>query len=111
LGHFVLLVTPIPRLRPQEIPLDYPAHLNNMFQLGSDKPFVATCAAIGLYSNVVIIRCWQVLLQKANEHNGLDYIQVFEDECRSEDLWFIEEGASGLCYPRITDGWVVAQSV
>ncbi len=62
-----------------------------MFQPEPDKPFVAPRAAIDLYSNVVILRCWQVLLRKANEHNGLDYVQVFEDECRSEGLWFIED--------------------
>lgn len=66
-----------------------------MFRPGPDKPFVATRAAIDLYSNEVIITCWQLLRQKAEEHNGLDYLQVFEDETRSENLWFIEDGPGG----------------
>ena len=66
-----------------------------MFQPEADKPFVATRAAIDLYSNVVIVSCWQVLRRKADEHNGLDYLQVFEDESKPENLWFIEDGPGG----------------
>ena len=87
-------MTSIPSLKPQEIPLDHPDS-NNMFLPGSDKPFVATPTAIDLYSNEVILACWQVLRRKADEHNGLDYLQVFEDESRSENLWFIEDGPGG----------------
>lgn len=66
-----------------------------MFRPGPDKPFVATRTAIELYSHEVIVACWQVLRQKANEHGGLDYLQVFEDESKSESLWFMEDGSGG----------------
>ncbi len=91
---FFLLVTSIPRLKAQEISLAHPDS-NNMFLPGPDKPFVATPAAINRYSNEVILACWQILRHKADEHNGLDYLQVFEDESRSENLWFIEDGPGG----------------
>ena len=43
----------------------------------------------------MIIACWQVLLQKAEEHNGIDYLQVFESDGHDENLWFIEDGPAG----------------
>ncbi|MCA9073716.1 MAG: hypothetical protein KDA93_01695 [Planctomycetaceae bacterium] len=85
---------PLPKLKPQEIPLDSPES-TNMFQPGPDKPFVATTDAIAMYSNEVIVACWDVLRQQATEHNGLDYLQVFEDDSKSEPLWFIEDGPGG----------------
>lgn len=66
-----------------------------MFQPSPDKPFVATPAAIELYSREVIIGCWNVLRQRADEHSGLDYLQVFESDDHDEDLWFIEDGPGG----------------
>ena len=33
--------------------------------------------------------------QKADEHQGLDYLQVFHDETKPENLWFIEDGPGG----------------
>ena len=66
-----------------------------MFRPGTDKPFVATREAIDLYSNDVIIACWQVLRRMADDHDGIDYLQVFEDESKSENLWFIEDGPGG----------------
>ena len=85
---------PIPKLKPQEIPLDDPDS-RNMFQPTAEKPFVATPAAIDLYSHEVIVACWAVLRELADEHNGLDYLQVFEDAEKAESLWFIEDGAGG----------------
>ncbi len=79
-------------MKQQEIPFDHPDS-NNMFRPGPDKPFVATPAAIELFSNEVIIACWQVLRRKADEHNGIDYLQVFQD--KSKNLWFIEDGPGG----------------
>ena len=84
----------LPSLKQQEIPLDH-ADSNNMFRPGPDKPFVATPAAIDLYSQEVIIACWETLRQKADEHNGLDYLQVFESDDHDENLWFIEDGPGG----------------
>lgn len=32
---------------------------------------------------------------EAEQHGGIDYLQVFEDESKSEALWFIEDGPGG----------------
>ena len=66
-----------------------------MFRPGPDKPLVATPAAIEMYSHDVILACWKVLFQKAIEQQGIDYLQVFEDEFKPESLWFIEDGPGG----------------
>ncbi|MFO0945649.1 MAG: hypothetical protein U1D30_06855 [Planctomycetota bacterium] len=84
----------LPSLKAQEIPLDHPDS-NNMFQPGPEKPLVATRSAIEKYSFEVILACWEVLRQKADEHHGLDYLQVFESEEVDEELWFIEDGPGG----------------
>lgn len=88
------LMENLPRLKAQEIPLDHPDS-NNMFQPRPDKPLVATPAAIESYSEAVIFACWQVLREKADENGGLDYLQVFEDESKPENLWFMEDGPGG----------------
>jgi hypothetical protein len=85
---------PLPILKPQEISLDDPDSMC-MFVPGPDKPFLATRAAIALYSQETILACWQILRQKADEHQGLDYLQVFEHPAKSESLWFIEDGEGG----------------
>lgn len=84
----------LPRLKSQEIPLDDP-HSVHMFQAGPDKPFVATPAALGMYSREVILACFLVLRRQADQHHGLDYLQVFESETQPENLWFIEDGPGG----------------
>lgn len=66
-----------------------------MFTPSPDKPLVATPAAVQLYSHEVIMACWSVLRQKADEHRGLDYVQVFQSEDHAESLWFIEDGPGG----------------
>lgn len=66
-----------------------------MFQPGPDKPLMATAAAVAMYSQEVIMACWQVLRQKADEQQGLDYLQVFESAAHEENLWFIEDGPGG----------------
>ena len=66
-----------------------------MFQSGPDKPFVATPDAIEMHTRETIIRCMAVLQSLAVEQNGLDYLQVFEDESKPENLWFIEDGPGG----------------
>ncbi len=86
---------PVPTLKPQEIPLDH-ADSNNMFQPGHEKPLVATPAAIEAHTLEIILACHAVLRQKADEHNGLDYLQVFKSPADSSpDLWFIEDGPGG----------------
>lgn len=84
----------LPRLKQQEIPFDDPDS-NNTFRPSPEKPFVATPAAIELYSQEVIVACWATLREAAERHNGLDRLQVFEDAEKAEALWFIEDGTGG----------------
>ena len=84
----------LPTLKPQEIPFDHPDS-NNMFRPGPDKPFLATPAAIEMYTHLTIIRCMAVLQRLAEEKQGLDYLQVFDDPTKDEKLWFIEDGPGG----------------
>jgi hypothetical protein len=79
---------------PQEISLDDPKS-KCTFSPTAKKPFVATRAAIEMYGFGVIIHCLLQLQAKARRHGGLDYLQVFEDSCKPERLWFIEDGKGG----------------
>lgn len=82
-----------PTLKPQEIPFDHPESVHH-FRPSADMPFVATPAALNLYESV-IPACLGVLQGVAAVHNGLDYLQVFNDPDKSESLWFIEDGPGG----------------
>ncbi|OAI55386.1 hypothetical protein AYO47_00340 [Planctomyces sp. SCGC AG-212-M04] len=66
-----------------------------MFRPGPEKPFLATPAAIAEYGNDVIVACLATLRGRADQHHGLDYLQVFEDPSKAESLWFIEDGDGG----------------
>ena len=66
-----------------------------MFEPSAEKPFLATPAAIRAYTHEVIIACLGMLHEEAKNHDGLDYLQIFEDESRTESLWFIEDGSGG----------------
>jgi len=55
----------LPRLKPQEIPFDDPDS------------------------------CYRALRQVAEEYDGIEYLQVFADESKDEDLWFIEDDDGG----------------
>lgn len=66
-----------------------------MFQPSAEKPFLATPAAIAMYSQEVIIACLQILRQTAEKQSGLDYLQVFQSQDHDENLWFIEDGPDG----------------
>ena len=81
-------------LRPQEIPLDDPES-KYLFQPSSAKPFVATPAALERYGRDMIVACLQLLQRKAAEHEGVDYLQVFEDPTKGDRLWFIEDDEGG----------------
>ena len=79
-------------LLPQEIPMDDP---DSCFRfLGSSKPIVATPGALDRFGQAVVAVCLTHLQAKASQHDGLDYLQVFE---RSDGarLWFIEDGEGG----------------
>ncbi len=84
----------LPRLKPQEIALDDSESVN-MFRPTEEKPFVATPAAIEAYGHEAIVACWRLLRERADQHDGLDRLQVFEDDSKSESLWFIEDEAGG----------------
>lgn len=84
----------VPKLQVQEIPLDH-ADSCNMFLPSPRKPLLATPAAIELYSLDVIRACLRVLHEQAERHEGLDYLQVFADPTKAENLWFIEDGEGG----------------
>jgi len=84
----------VPELQDQEIPLDH-SESTNLFLPSPEKQFVATPAAIALYSHEAIIACLHVLREKADAHNGLDYLQIFADPDKPENLWFIEDGPGG----------------
>ena len=81
-------------LKVQEITYDSPES-NNFFRPGPDKPFVATPAAIRTYQEETIVRCLAVLQGMAERFKGLDYLQVFQDLEKDENLWFIEDGPGG----------------
>lgn len=81
-------------LQPQELPLDHP-DAGNMFQPSPSKPFFATSAALELYGREAIHAGLRQLQAQAQQHGGLDYLQVFIDPDRPEPLWFIEDGEGG----------------
>ncbi len=83
-----------PTLKTQEVPHDSPES-NYRFQPGPDKPFVATPAALALYQHETVVHCLRVLQEQARRFDGIDYLQVFQDINKSEDLWFIEDGPGG----------------
>ena len=82
-----------PILKVQEIPFDDPES-NNYFRPGQ-KPFVATPAAIEMYSQETIVECLKVLQRLAREHSGIDYRQVFDNSDKPQALWFMEDGPGG----------------
>lgn len=84
----------LPKLKIQEIPCDHPDS-NCQFIAGPDKPLLSTPAAIEMHSHETVLACYLVLRQVAKQMDGIDYLQVFEDESKAEDRWFIEDGEGG----------------
>ena len=82
------------KLKLQEPSFDHTDSCN-MFQPGPEKPFVATRGAVDKYQHEIIVACLRVLRAKADEHGGIDYLQVFEDEETGDRLWFIEDRDGG----------------
>lgn len=78
----------------QEIPYDHPQS-HYRFLANEEKPLLSTPAAIEMYSYQVVLACYFVLRGLAEEKDGIDYLQVFEDETKRENLWFIEDGDGG----------------
>jgi hypothetical protein len=83
-----------PILKVQEVSHDDPDSCNH-FRPSTEKPFVATPGAIEMYSQEIIIECLTVLQSEAKKHDGLDYLQTFDDPDKPEGLWFIEDGEGG----------------
>ena len=84
---------PLPTLKPQELSFDDPRS-ECFFRPHGEKPFVATPAALAAYDDA-IMPCLAILQQLADEHDGIDYLQVFTDPSKPEPLWFIEDGDGG----------------
>ena len=74
-------------LKDQEIPLDDP---QSRFRF--QKPFVSTKGALSTFGPEFLFACLLELQAKAAEHDGLDYLQVFETPEELPNLWFIEDG-------------------
>lgn len=82
------------RLQPQEPSFDDPDS-SNYFRPTPSKPFLATRGAIEKYGHETIIACLRILQAKATEHDGIDYLQVFDSPDGDNRLWFIEDGEGG----------------
>jgi hypothetical protein len=81
-------------LRPQEIPLD-DARSSCMFRPSPGKPFRVTPAALAEFGLDVIACCLDFLQKLARRHEGLQYVQVFEEQSTNRRLWFIEDSGGG----------------
>ena len=81
-------------LKPQEISYES-AESCWTFAPTATKPFVATRTALEAFGESTIFRCLMQLQEEARRHDGLDYLQVFEDSGTHEQLWFIEDGEGG----------------
>jgi hypothetical protein len=87
-------LSPTFTLKPQDIAFDHEQSCN-YFAPTTTKPFVATPSALKRYGQEAIVRCLGILQGLAEEHQGLDYLQVFLPTDGSEPLWFIEDGDGG----------------
>lgn len=89
-------IVKLPRLKRQEIPYDAEASVCR-FVPSEAKPFLDTNGAETRYGRHVIRACQVILQRLAKEHDGLDYLQIFEDQTglKSEPLCFIEDGDGG----------------
>lgn len=75
------------RLKDQEIPLDDPRSRHRF-----RKPFVSTKGALDTFGPELLLACPLEIQAKAEQHSGLDYLQVFETPEGAPNLWFIEDG-------------------
>jgi hypothetical protein len=82
------------RLLPQEIPWSDPKSCH-FFRPSQEKPFVATTTALEAFGVELILSCLGYLQRQAVIHQGLDWLQVFEDPRSRARLYFIEDGPGG----------------
>jgi len=87
-SFIVIEVPPVLVLKQQEIPFDHPESCCRFDP--TKKQTVATRAAIAEFSMEEIGACLELLRAKAIEKNGLDYLQVFQDDA-GRRLWVIED--------------------
>jgi hypothetical protein len=59
----------------------------------SDKEVTEFRTDLEIFLNEVLDEYF--LQAKARQHNGIDYLQVFEDASKPEPLWFIEDDVGG----------------
>ena len=74
-----------PELQPQEIPLD---HEESDCRFNTDLH--ATPGSIEQFGQVTILECFQLLMMKAEEHDGIDRLQVFKTPS-GKRLWLIDD--------------------
>ena len=79
----------LPTLIEQEISYDDPES-NCMFRTNEEKELYLTERCMRVYAYDVILACWQVLAEKAEQHGGLESLQIFESEENVQELWFLE---------------------
>ena len=80
----------LPTLIEQELPYNDPES-TFMFPTNGGKELYMTERCMRVYAYDVILACWQVLTDKAEQHGGLESLQVFESEEDVQELWFLEE--------------------
>ena len=56
---------------------------------------MATHNAVNMFGETIILEKLRELQTIARNHQGLDYLQVFENQNGSPNLWFIEDGPGG----------------
>lgn len=76
--------------QPQEIPLTAPES-RCTFRTVPDTQLLVTPAAVEQFGMEVILASFYRLQYLARLHNGLDYLQVFENPETRDELWFIED--------------------
>ena len=52
-----------------------------------------------------MFRCLLQIQEEARRQDGLDYLQVFEDQGTHEELWFIEDGEGGAITALLPDDY------
>jgi hypothetical protein len=92
------------KLNPQEVPYDS-SESCWMFMPTKSKPFVVTSTAFETFGPRAILRCLAHLQEEARHHDGLDKLQVFEDQATHEKLWFIEDGEGGAITALLPDDY------
>ena len=92
------------KLNPQEVPYDS-SESCWMFTPTTTKRFVVTNTAFETFGPRVILRCLSHLQEEARRYDGLDKLQVFEDQATHKKLWFIEDGDGGAITALLPDDY------